>query len=70
MGVDVSSERGNLGCGRKGIIGLSSIELGSSVSFCLMAVLLLDSGEVVGCRCGRCMRVYLSCPCGPVFLGL
>ena len=51
-------------------IGLSSSVLGSYVCFCLVGVLVLGSGEGVVGWCRRCMRVYLSCPCGPVFLGL
>ena len=50
-------------------IGLCSSELGSYICFCLVGVLGLGSGEGDVGRC-RCMRVYLSCPCGTVFLGL
>ena len=48
------------------------IRLSSSVleSFVFLGVLVSGSGEGVVGLCGRCMRVCLSCPYGPVFLGL
>lgn len=50
--------------------GLSSSVLESFVCFCLVGVLVLGSGGGVVGLCRRCMRVYLSCPYGPGFLGL
>ena len=50
--------------------GLSSSVLESFVCFCLVGVLVLGSGEGVVGLCRRCMRVCLSCPYGPGFLGL